>query len=61
MGPGWFLRLAKWARNPPSPERVKLMLAIVALCLVLYGVERWIGWPDALTMEWTGPRQRISP
>lgn len=45
----WLLRMARWARNPPSPARVKLVLGVVAACLILAGIE-WIwGWPEALT------------
>ncbi|MDJ0822126.1 MAG: hypothetical protein QNJ09_10020 [Paracoccaceae bacterium] len=51
MNPLWFLRMSKWARNPPSAKRVKLVFAIVALCFVLFAIERWIGWPDALSVE----------
>ena len=47
----WFLRMARWARNPPSTQQVVLVIAVIALCLGLYAVERWIGWPDALTVE----------
>lgn len=46
MNPRHFLRMSKWARNPPSARRVKLVLAVIALCLVLYAVERLVGWPD---------------
>lgn len=46
-----FLRMAKWIRNPPSPRRVRLVFGIVALCLALAAVERWIGWPEALSPE----------
>lgn len=42
----WFLRMAKWAHRPPSEARVKLVLAIIAIVLVIYGIE-WLGlWPD---------------
>lgn len=47
----WFLRMARWARNPPSQRRVILVLAVIALCLALFAIERWIGWPEALTAE----------
>ena len=47
----WFLRMSLWARRPPSAKRVKLVLAVIALCLILVAVERWIGWPEALTVE----------
>lgn len=47
----WLLRMSLWARRPPSAARVKLVLAVIALCLILFAIERWIGWPDALTAE----------
>ncbi|MDJ0628240.1 MAG: hypothetical protein QNJ44_08250 [Rhodobacter sp.] len=51
MSPIWFVRMTRWVRNPPSMGRVKMVLAIVAACLVLYGLERMFGWPDWLTPE----------
>lgn len=47
----WFLRMARWARRPPSTKRVILVLAVLVLCLALYAIENWIGWPDALTVN----------
>ncbi len=58
MGFHWLLRMSMWARNPPSKERVMLVLGVIAVCLALYGIERWFGWPDWLTSEMT-PRGRI--
>ena len=55
MGPVWFLRMAQWVRNPPSPQRVKLVLAVVALCLAIFAVESLLGWPDALTPQKVRP------
>lgn len=51
MNTTWLMRMARWVRHPPSPQRVKLVLAVVALCFVLYGVELFFGWPDALSVE----------
>lgn len=51
MNPRWFARMALWARNPPSPQKVKFVLAVIAVCLLLYGVERIWGWPEWLTPE----------
>jgi hypothetical protein len=45
----WLLRATRWIRNPPSAGRVMLVLGIVALCLVLAGIELFVGWPDWLT------------
>lgn len=47
----WLLRMSRWARNPPSESRVKLVLAIILVCLAIYGIERFWGWPDWLTLE----------
>lgn len=45
----WFLRMARWARNPPSAKQVRFVLAIVAFCVLLYAIERLYGWPDWAT------------
>lgn len=55
----WFLRMAKWARNPPSSKRVKLVLGVILACLLLFAVERFIGWPDWLTLESGGRAHRL--
>lgn len=52
----WFLRMARWVRNPPSPARLRLVLAVVAIVLLLAAVERYLGWPDALTVDRLRPR-----
>ncbi len=49
MDPRWLLRAARWARHPPSARRVYLVLAVVALCLVLYAIDQLFGWPAWLT------------
>jgi len=38
-------------------RRVILVFGIIAVCLVLFLVERYIGWPDWLSLE---PRQKNS-
>lgn len=50
MTPLWLLRMARWARHPPSPARVKLVVAVVAACLALAAFERLVGWPEALSV-----------
>lgn len=42
MNPRHFLRMAKWARNPPSDRRVALVFGVAAICLLLAGLE-WAG------------------
>ena len=51
MRPVWLLRMARWARNPPSEKRVKLGLAVLAICLGLLAIERLAGWPEWLTPD----------
>ncbi len=51
MNERWLLRASQWARNPPSWKRVKIFLAVLALCLILFAVERFAGWPDWLTVN----------
>ena len=49
MNPIWFLRMAKWARRPPSARTVALWAVVIGLCLALAGFEVLFGWPEALT------------
>lgn len=46
-----LMKAKLWARNPPSEKRVKLVLGAIAICLVIVGVEKFIGWPDWATVE----------
>lgn len=46
-----LVRMSRWARNPPSAARVKLVFGFVALALVIFGVE-WMGWwPEWATAD----------
>ncbi|MDX2482762.1 MAG: hypothetical protein QNK42_03795 [Pseudodonghicola sp.] len=54
----WLLRMRRWVQNPPSKQRVILVLVVIGICLALVAVERWIGWPDALSIAPSGPRMR---
>ena len=47
----WFVRMSRWARNPPSARRVVFVLGVVGICLALFAVERFVGWPEALTLD----------
>ncbi len=50
----WLLRMANWVRHPPSPQRVKLVLGVIVVCVVLVGIEHFVGWPEALRVEKVG-------
>lgn len=52
----WLLRAKRWVQNPPLSGRVKLVFAVIAVCLVLVAIERFIGWPDWMTVD--GLRQK---
>ena len=60
LSPWHWLRMAKWARRPPSASRVKLVFAVLVICLTIAFVERYIGWPEALTLD-NQPRIRLKP
>lgn len=53
MNTRWFLRMSRWARNPPSAKRVKFVFAIVAICLALFALEYMFGVPDWMKIERT--------
>ncbi|SLN59574.1 hypothetical protein [Roseisalinus antarcticus] len=52
----WLMRMRKWRERPPSAQRVKLVLGLIALLVAIAAVERWVGWPDWATLQPTGPR-----
>ncbi|RBW53441.1 hypothetical protein DS909_14510 [Phaeobacter gallaeciensis] len=41
-----LLRMSRWARNPPSEKKVIMVFAIIAFCLILFGIEYAGFWPD---------------
>ena len=51
MNQRWLFRMAKLAKHPPSEGRVKVVLAILAVCLLIAGVERFIGLPEFLKLD----------
>lgn len=62
MNPIWFLRMAKWARRPPSARTVMLWAGVVAICLAIVLFETSFGWPDALKLNQGGaPRLKVQP
>lgn len=51
MNPRFFLKMARIARHPPWRKTILLWIAVVGIALVLFGIERLIGWPDWLTVN----------
>ncbi len=54
MNPMWLMRMARWARIPPSMRQVRAFLAILAVCLALVGIEALGLWPDWATVQGGG-------
>jgi hypothetical protein len=52
----WLVRAKRWARRPPSTRRIKLVFGVVLACLVLVGIEKFIGVPEWMQLERTGRR-----
>lgn len=52
----WLLRMVNWVRNPPSPARVKLILAVIALAVIIVAIE-WLGWWPAWATAERIPRR----
>jgi len=46
----WLVRMRRWAQNPPSWQRVVLVVAVIVFCLALAALELVVGWPDWLTV-----------
>lgn len=56
-----LIRLARWVRHPPSPRLARVVLGVVAVCLVLVAVEQFWGWPDWLTVARGGGMRGVQP
>jgi hypothetical protein len=56
FGMGWLLRMSHWSRRPPGLSRVILVLAVIAMCLALAGLQYFGLWPDWATMS---PRPHV--
>lgn len=51
MNPLWLLRIKHLIQHPPSPQRIALIAAVLAICAVIVGVETIWGWPAWLTVN----------
>lgn len=51
MGWRWLMRAALWVRSPPSPQRVKLFVGLLAICLAIAFYEHYFGWPSWATLD----------
>ncbi|QEE35610.1 hypothetical protein FTO60_07760 [Octadecabacter sp. SW4] len=51
-----LLRMARWAKRPPSQKRVILVISVIVISLVIVGIERWIGFPDWMAVQGGRPK-----
>lgn len=51
MNERWLWRMSRWARNPPSAARVKLVFGVIVLAALIWGIDRLGYWPDWATTE----------
>lgn len=58
MGPIWWVRLARWARRPPSKEYVRIVLVVVGICAAIVGGTWFLG--IELDDPGVNPRRGIS-
>jgi hypothetical protein len=47
----WLLRAKRWAQNPPSEDRVKLVFGVIAICFMIVAYEWAFGWPEWLAVD----------
>lgn len=57
LNPRQLFRMTRWARKPPSASRVKLVLAVIAIALVIFGLEKLFGTPDWMQLPGWGGRR----
>jgi len=51
MNPRWLLMAKRWAQNPLSMGRVKLVAAVVAACVLIVAAEKLGLTPDWMSAE----------
>lgn len=51
MNPIWLLRLTRWARRPPGRRLQIIVGTVLVAAILLWGIEHFFGWPEALTPE----------
>lgn len=51
MNPRWLLMAKRWAQNPPSMGRVKLVVGIIVVCLLVVGAEKLGVTPDWMAAD----------
>ncbi len=50
----WLMRAKRWVQRPSSESRVKLVFGVVAISLVIVGIEYFGLWPAWMTLDRRG-------
>ncbi|KJZ20118.1 hypothetical protein [Loktanella sp. S4079] len=50
----FLLRAKRWAARPPSEAMFKMVVGIIVFCVILFAIEKFIGWPDWLSADRIG-------
>ncbi len=51
MNPRWLLHAKRWAQNPPSAKKLIIVAGVVAVSLILYGLETQGLLPDWMAAD----------
>ncbi|OWY15281.1 hypothetical protein B6V72_01410 [Thioclava sp. F34-6] len=54
----WLLRMARWARRPPSMTQVKIVAVVTLAVIAIVVIEKLGYWPDWATVN---PRALRAP
>ena len=46
LSPRHLMRAKRWAQNPPSAKRVKLVFGAIAIALAIIALEHYGFWPE---------------
>ncbi len=52
----FLLRAKRLAQNPPPLWKVKLVIGVIVVLLAVAGIERFVGWPEWMSLEPAGRR-----
>lgn len=52
-----LVRLPRWVDRPPSPARMKLIAAVIAISAAIYALDYFGMWPDWASAENTKIRR----
>jgi hypothetical protein len=55
----WLMRMRRMASQRRPLWQLKMLLGVIVICIVLVGIEKFVGWPDWLVVQNIQGRQVI--